>query len=63
MPAARLAEIVKYCDRLLLTPEVKDYDGALNGLQVENSGTVTLGCSGQRASHGRARITGCCAVS
>jgi dinuclear metal center YbgI/SA1388 family protein len=41
MPAPRLAEIVKYCDRLLRTPEIKDYDGAENGLQVENSGTVT----------------------
>jgi dinuclear metal center YbgI/SA1388 family protein len=41
MPAARLVEIVKYCDRVLRTAEVKDYDGAVNGLQVENSGTVT----------------------
>src|SRR5688500_9127791 len=41
MPAARLAEIVKYCDRILRTAEVRDYDGAVNGLQVENSGTVT----------------------
>jgi dinuclear metal center YbgI/SA1388 family protein len=41
MPAARLVEIVKYCDRILRTPEIKDYDGALNGLQVENAGTVT----------------------
>jgi dinuclear metal center YbgI/SA1388 family protein len=41
MPAARLVEIVKYCDRILRTPEIKDYDGAVNGLQVENSGTVT----------------------
>jgi dinuclear metal center YbgI/SA1388 family protein len=41
MPAARLVEIVKYCDRILRTSEIKDYEGALNGLQVENSGTVT----------------------
>lgn len=41
MPAARLGEIVKYCDRILRTSEVKDYDNAFNGLQVENSGTVT----------------------
>ena len=41
MPAARLVEIVKYCDRILRTREIKDYDGALNGLQVENSGAVT----------------------
>jgi len=41
MPAARLVEIVKYSDRILCTSEIKDYEGALNGLQVENSGTVT----------------------
>jgi dinuclear metal center YbgI/SA1388 family protein len=41
MPAARLAEIVKYCDRVLRTSQIKDYDGAMNGLQVENGGTVT----------------------
>jgi dinuclear metal center YbgI/SA1388 family protein len=41
MPAARLVEIVKYCDRVLRTSEINDYDGAFNGLQVENSGTVT----------------------
>src|SRR5881628_4227299 len=41
MPAARLVEIVKYCDRILRTSEIKDHDGAFNGLQAENSGTVT----------------------
>lgn len=41
MPTARLVEIVKHCDRILHTSEIKDYDGALNGLQVENSGAVT----------------------
>src|SRR6266576_3636597 len=41
MPKASLAAIVKYCDRLLRTNQIKDYDGAVNGLQVENSGTVT----------------------
>jgi dinuclear metal center YbgI/SA1388 family protein len=37
---ASLAEIVSYCDRLLRTTEVGDYEGAANGLQVENSGRV-----------------------
>src|SRR5262249_51403096 len=37
----RLADIVRYCDRLLRTGEFNDWDGAANGLQVENSGTVT----------------------
>ena len=41
MPKAPLAAIVKHCDHLLRTREIGDYDGAVNGLQVENSGTVT----------------------
>jgi len=41
MPKASLAAIVKHCDRLLRTKEIQDYDGAVNGLQVENSGTVS----------------------
>ena len=40
MPNAALAAIVKYCDVLLRTREVGDYDGAVNGLQVENAGHV-----------------------
>jgi dinuclear metal center YbgI/SA1388 family protein len=36
-----LKTIVKYCDRLLRTDDLKDYDRAANGLQVENRGTVT----------------------
>jgi hypothetical protein len=34
MPKASLQTIVKHCDRLLRTREVKDYDRAVNGLQV-----------------------------
>jgi dinuclear metal center YbgI/SA1388 family protein len=41
MPKASLAAIVKYADRLLRTDQIKDYDGAMNGLQVENRGAVT----------------------
>lgn len=41
MPKASLQAIVKHCDRLLRTNAVKDYDGAANGLQVQNSGNVT----------------------
>ncbi len=40
MATARLSDIVKYCDRLLRTTEVTDWEGAVNGLQVENRGTV-----------------------
>jgi dinuclear metal center YbgI/SA1388 family protein len=41
MPEISLATIVKYCDQILRTKEIGDYDGAANGLQVENSGDVT----------------------
>jgi dinuclear metal center YbgI/SA1388 family protein len=41
MSRAPLEEIVSYCDKILRTAEIGDYDGAVNGLQVENSGTVT----------------------
>jgi dinuclear metal center YbgI/SA1388 family protein len=40
MPAASLARIVSHCDQLLRSP-IQDYDGAENGLQVENGGQVT----------------------
>ncbi|MDQ2868606.1 MAG: Nif3-like dinuclear metal center hexameric protein [Verrucomicrobiota bacterium] len=38
MPA--LAELVDYCDTTLRVGEIADYANALNGLQVENSGSV-----------------------
>jgi dinuclear metal center YbgI/SA1388 family protein len=41
MSKASLAAIVRYCDGLLCTAQVQDYDQAANGLQVENRGTVT----------------------
>src|ERR1700757_4695888 len=41
MRKASLTTIVKHCDRILRTQEIGDYDGAVNGLQVENRGTVT----------------------
>ncbi len=41
MPKASLAAIVKHCDRLLRIREIGDYDGAVNGLQVANRGSVT----------------------
>ena len=41
MPKVSLNAIVKHCDRILHTKEIGDYDGAANGLQVENSGTVS----------------------
>lgn len=41
MSKAALSEIVRHCDKLLRISEVKDYERASNGLQVENRGTVT----------------------
>jgi dinuclear metal center YbgI/SA1388 family protein len=41
MAESLLKEVVSYCDKLLRTGEVQDYDGAANGLQVENSGRIT----------------------
>jgi dinuclear metal center YbgI/SA1388 family protein len=36
-----LTQLVHYCDATLRTAEIKDYDRAVNGLQVENAGQVT----------------------
>src|SRR5277367_5399840 len=41
MPKVPLKTIVAHCDKILRTREISDYDGAANGLQVENSGAVT----------------------
>jgi dinuclear metal center YbgI/SA1388 family protein len=41
MSTVSLAAVVSYCDRLLRTDQVQDYERAANGLQVENGGTVT----------------------
>ena len=41
MPKTALNDLVRYSDRILRTEEVNDYGGAVNGLQVENRGTVT----------------------
>ena len=41
MSKVSLTAIVRYCDQLLRTAEVQDYERAANGLQVENNGVVT----------------------
>ena len=38
MPKALLQDIVRHCDRTLKIDVIADYDGAVNGLQVENYG-------------------------
>ena len=41
MTTAALKRIVAHCDQLLRISEIGDYERAVNGLQVENSGRVT----------------------
>jgi dinuclear metal center YbgI/SA1388 family protein len=41
MSKVPLAAIVRYCDQMLHTAKVQDYERAANGLQVENRGAVT----------------------
>ena len=41
MAKASLAQIVRHCERTLRTAEINDYEGAQNGLQVENRGGVS----------------------
>lgn len=41
MPAVALDQVVSHCDRLLRTGDFGDWEGAWNGLQVQNSGRVT----------------------
>jgi len=41
MSKAGLTAIAAHCDKILRTGEIGDYDGAVNGLQVANSGAVT----------------------
>src|ERR1043166_2131749 len=38
---ASLSKIVRYSDKLLHTKSILDWDGAVNGLQMENDGNVT----------------------
>ncbi len=47
---ADLKEIVTFLDRELKTEEIRDYPGALNGLQLENNGTVNRVISAVDAS-------------
>lgn len=51
-----LAAIVKCCDRLLRTDEIGDYDGAVNGLQVENAGNITRMAAAVDASPATVRL-------
>jgi len=38
---AQLNDIITFCDQRIHKDEIRDFDGAFNGLQVENNGAVT----------------------
>ena len=49
MAHASLPALVRYCDSLLRTDAVRDWERAHNGLQVENDGRVrVIDCKGHR---------------
>lgn len=41
MPKVLLKTVVNHCNRILRVADIKDFAGAANGLQVENSGTIS----------------------
>lgn len=41
MPKISLAAVTAHCDKILRTRQIGDYDGAANGLQMANRGTVS----------------------
>ena len=48
-------ELAKYLDEYLRIAEVPDYSGALNGLQVQNSGRISRGAAAVDASEASVR--------
>ena len=56
MSKASLASIVQYCDTLLHTSDIQDYEGAVNGLQVENRGAVARVAAAVDASAATIRL-------
>jgi dinuclear metal center YbgI/SA1388 family protein len=51
-----LKNIATHCDKILRTRAIGDYDGAANGLQVENSGVVTKIAAAVDASLATAKL-------
>ena len=56
MSRVPLAEVTRYCDRLLRTRQFTDWEGAVNGLQAENRGAVTRIAAAVDASLATARL-------
>ena len=40
-PTAKLSSVISILDGMLRTDEINDYPGALNGLQIENGGSIS----------------------
>src|SRR5439155_19294196 len=56
MAKAFLTAIAQYCNRLLRMDAINDYDGAFNGLQVQNRGSVTRVAAAVDGSLATARL-------
>jgi dinuclear metal center YbgI/SA1388 family protein len=56
MSRTSLRTIVRYCDQTLRTADVQDYEQAVNGLQVENDGTVRRIAAAVDASQATVRL-------
>ncbi len=56
MPAVTLVSVVQTCDRLLRPSAFQDWDGAVNGLQVENRGRVSRLAAAVDASLGTVQL-------
>lgn len=62
MPPTPLTTLVRHCDRTLRTAEFTDWEGAHNGLQVENSGRVTRLAAAVDASLATVRLAAAAAA-
>jgi len=56
MSKAFLSTLVQFCDEMLGTVKVQDFEGAVNGLQMENDGTVTRIAAAVDASHATVKL-------
>src|SRR6266511_4400024 len=56
MSKVSLGSVLRHCDRLLRTDEFADWEGAVNGLQAENRGTVSCIAAAVDASLATVRL-------
>jgi dinuclear metal center YbgI/SA1388 family protein len=60
MPKTSLSVLVRHCDELLRAARVRDYEGAANGLQVENRGAVNRIAAAVDGSLATVRLAAAC---